>query len=366
MMKVTFLDLHKQYASIKKEVDAAVLQVMNNQSFILGDEVLQFEKEYATYLGVKYFVGVASGTDGLILALRSLGIEKGDEVITPVNSFVATALAITQVDATPVFVDIDPDTYQIDVEEVKKKITKKTKAIMPVHLYGAPCNIEELKQIADRESIYLVEDAAQAHGAKMNGRRVGGFGNVGVFSFYPGKNLGAYGDGGGISTNDEELYQKLLKLRNYGQSKKYYHDSIGVNSRLDEIQAAVLRVKLRHLDKWNAARKEHAAAYNQLLEGHKTQKLYPGSESAYHLFVMEHDERDKIQTYLQEKGIFTLIHYPLPIYMQKCYKYLGHKEGDFPKADKSAKQIFSLPMYTELSRLEIEYVAKTISDYPQL
>ncbi len=365
-MNIQFLDFQKQYASIKDEVNTAVSNVIDSQWFILGEEVAQFEKEFAAYLGVKYVVGVASGSDGLYLSLMALGIGKGDEVITPANSFVATALAITHVGATPVFVDMDSETYQIDIEEVKKKITKRTKAIMPVHLYGAPCDIEALRILAKRENIYLVEDAAQAHGAMFNKKRVGGFGDLGIFSFYPGKNLGAYGDGGAISTNNKELYETLLKIRNYGQTKKYYHDILGVNSRLDEIQAAVLRVKLRYLDTWNESRRKHAIQYNKLLINVKTQKLYEGSESSCHLFVIEHAERETLQRYLLERGIHTLIHYPLPIYLQKCYKYLGFKEGDFPNADRSAKKIFSLPMYSELTENEIEYIAKTIKEYPQI
>ncbi len=365
-MNIKFLDFQKQYAQIKNEVDDAVEGVIKRQYFILGEELAQFEKEFAKYLGVKYFVGVASGTDGLILALWSLGIGKGDEVILPVNSFIATALGISQIGATPVFVDIDKETHQIDIEEIKKKITKNTKAIMPVHLYGAPSDIEAIKALAKREKLFLVEDAAQAHGATFKDKRVGGFGDLGVFSFYPGKNLGAYGDGGGISTNSKELYEKLLKLRNYGQSKKYYHDSIGINSRLDEIQATVLRVKLRHLDTWNKARVKNAEYYNQLLVGVKTQKLYDKSVSCYHVFVAEHEQRDKLQSYLTDHGISTLIHYPLPIYLQKCYKYLGYKQGDFPNADQSAKRILSLPMYPELTKKEIEYIAETISKFPQL
>ncbi len=365
-MKVKFLDLQQQYQSIKKEIDEAVSQVIQTQSFILGDEGIQFEKEFADYLGVKYFVGVNSGTEGLQLALWALGIGKGDEVITQVNSFVATAIAITQVGATPVLVDINEKTYQMDPRQVEEKITKKTKAIMPVHLYGAPSNIDELKKIANRENLYIVEDAAQAHGATVKNKKVGGFGDAGVFSFYPGKNLGAYGDGGGISTNNKKLYEHLLQLRNYGQSKKYYHDIIGTNARLDEIQAAVLRVKLRHLESWNIKRRKKAALYNELLIGVKTQTLYSDSLSCYHLFVMEHPKRKAFLAYLEKNGIQTLIHYPLPISLQKCYNYLGYHMGDFPKAERIAKQILSLPIYAELTDEEIAYISKVINKFPNV
>lgn len=361
-MNIPFLDLQRQFAKHKKEFLSAVERVVDRQFFLLGEELSSFEKEFAEYLDVKYVVGVGSGTDGLILSLHALGLGKGDEVITPANSFIATTLAITQVGATPIFVDCDKDTYQLDIDQVKAKITPKTKAILPVHLYGAPCDIESLVKIAEEHNLYLVEDAAQAVGATANGRKVGTFGNLGIFSFYPGKNLGAYGDGGAVATNDEKLYQKLLKLRNYGQSKKYYHDEFGLNSRLDEIQAAVLREKLKYLEEWNMKRREIAQEYTDALVGFKTQAILPGTVSNYHLFVIESEKRDELQQYLAENGIHTLIHYPIPIHLQKYYGYLGHTKGSFPIAERAAERLLSIPMYSELSPSEVKYIISSIQN----
>lgn len=361
-MNIPFLDLQRQFAKHKKEFLSAVERVVDRQFFLLGEELSSFEKEFAQYLDVKYVVGVGSGTDGLILSLHALGLGKGDEVITPANSFIATTLAITQVGATPIFVDCDKDTYQLDIDQVKAKITPKTKAILPVHLYGAPCDIESLVKIAEEHNLYLVEDAAQAVGATANGRKVGTFGNLGIFSFYPGKNLGAYGDGGAVATNDEKLYQKLLKLRNYGQSKKYYHDEFGLNSRLDEIQAAVLREKLKYLEEWNMKRREIAREYTDALVGFKTQAILPGTVSNYHLFVIESEKRDELQQYLAENGIHTLIHYPIPIHLQKYYGYLGHTKGSFPIAERAAERLLSIPMYSELSPSEVKYIISSIQN----
>lgn len=359
-MNVPFLDLKTQYKNIKSEIDAAIKKVVDSQHFILGSELEAFENEFAKYLGVKYVVGVNSGTDGIILALLSLGIGKGDEVITPANSFIATTAAIVQTGAKPVLVDCDPDTYQIDVEQVEKAITKKTKAILPVHLHGAPAEIDKLQEIAKRNKLFLIEDACQAHGATFNNKKLGAFGDLGVFSFYPGKNLGAYGDGGAIVTSNKNLYKKLLKLRNYGQAKKYYHDSFGINSRLDEIQAAVLRVKLKYLDRWNKERNEVAENYNKSLIDYKTQKIIKGGKSNYYLFVIECGNRNKLQRHLLDNGIHTLIHYPMPIHLQKAYLNLGYKKGDFPKAEKLSKVILSIPIYPEITKEEILYITKTM------
>jgi dTDP-4-amino-4,6-dideoxygalactose transaminase len=362
-MKISFLDLKAQYESIKPEIDEAIKKVVDSQIFILGKELEEFEKEFAKYLGAKYVVGVNSGTDALILSLLALGIGKGDEVITPVNSFIATTTAITQVGATPVFVDCDPDTYQINVKEVEKKITKKTKAILPVHLYGAPAEIEELQEIVKRNSLFLVEDAAQAHGSTFNNQKLGSFGDLGAFSFYPGKNLGAYGDGGAIATNNSELYEKLLKLRNYGQSKKYFHDSFGLNSRLDEIQAAVLRVKLKHLDMWNEKRREIVKLYSDGLKNVKTQKIIDGGQSNYYIFSIESDKRAQLQEYLSKQGIETLIHYPIPIHLQKANKHLGYRKGDFPVAEMNAEECLSLPVYPELKAENVKYICQVINKF---
>lgn len=352
-MNIPFLDLHRQYTQIKPEIDEAIKRVVDRQYFILGEELTAFEKEFADYLGAKYIVGVGSGTDALIFALRALGIGKGDEVITQPNSFIATTLAITELGATPVFVDVDPDTYQINVSQIESKITNKTKAILPVHLYGAPCEIESIVKIAKKHNLFVVEDSCQSHGATYRERKTGTFGDIGTFSFYPGKNLGAYGDGGALCTNNEEIYHKLLKLRNYGQSKKYFHDEIGLNSRLDEIQAAILRVKLKYLDSWNKKRNEVAQKYIKGLKNIKYQKIVQDGVSNYHIFIIQTQNRDELANHLKEKGINTLIHYPNPIHLQKCYKYLSHKIGDFPITEQLAREFQSLPMYPELKVVEL-------------
>jgi dTDP-4-amino-4,6-dideoxygalactose transaminase len=362
-MNIPFLDLKSQYKSLKPGIDSAIKRVISNQNFILGPELEAFEKEFAKYLGVKHVVGVNSGTDGLILALLALGIGKGDEVITPANSYVATTTAIVFVGATPILVDCDPNTYQIDLKKVEGAITKKTKAILPVHLYGAPAPLDKLQLLAKRNKLFLIEDACQAHGATFNSKKLGTFGDIGVFSFYPSKNLGAYGDGGALSTNNSKLYDRLLKLRNYGQSKKYYHDTFGINSRLDEVQSAVLRVKLKHLDKWNKERNQIANTYNQLLKGHKTQKILGNGKSSYYLFVIENENRDKLQKYLLERGIHTLIHYPIPIHLQKAYTYLGYKRGDFPVTEKIANRILSIPMYSDLNKTSQMYICDMINKF---
>lgn len=360
---IPFLDLHRQYASIKPGIDKAIQGVLKRQMFILGEELDKFEKDYADYLNIRSVVGVNSGTDGLILALRALGIGKGDEVITQTNSFIATAIAISEVGATPVLVDIDPNTYEMDVDMVKKKITKKTKAILPVHLYGAPAPIEDLVELAKAKGLFLIEDACQAHGATYKNKKLGTFGDVSVYSFYPGKNLGAYGDAGAIATQDSKIADKLIKLRNYGMTKKYYHDTIGYNSRLDEIQAAVLRTKLKKLDQWNKKRNAIAKQYITLLPHIKKQTILPDGTSNYHLFVIEIPTRDKLQAYLKTHGIDTLIHYPVPIHLQACYKDLGYKKGDMPHAEKSSERLLSLPMYPELRAVEVAYITECITRY---
>lgn len=363
MKNIPYLDLYRQYVVIEDEIDIAIKRVLNNQSFILGQELEAFESTLANYLDVKYVVGVGSGTDGLVLAFMALGIGKGDEVITPVNSFIATTLAITEVGATPIFTDVDPQTYQMSINDLSSKITKRTKAILPVHLYGAPSDITSIINIALKNDLHVVEDACQAHGATVNGKKVGTYGSMGVFSFYPGKNLGAYGDGGAICTNNEQIYNILRKLRNYGQTKKYFHDDIGKNSRLDEIQAAVLTVKLKHLSNWNRKRNAKANHYRKLLEDIKTQFVPRDDYSVYHIFTVEHERRDELKMYLAGQGIQTQIHYPVPIHLQKCYRYLGHKKGDFPIAEGVAGRILSLPIYPELKNVEVEYIAKEINHF---
>jgi len=362
-MNIPFLDLHRQYAEIKPEIDEAIKRVVDRQYFILGEELELFEKEFAAYLGSKFVVGVGSGTDALIFALRALGIGIGDEVITQPNSFIATTLAITEIGATPIFIDVDPNTYQIDVNQIEAKITHKTKAILPVHLYGAPCQISEIMAIAKKHNLLVVEDSCQSHGATYNGKITGTFGDVGTFSFYPGKNLGAYGDGGALCTDSEETYKKLLKLRNYGQIKKYHHEEIGLNSRLDEIQAAVLRVKLKHLDEWNKKRNVVAQKYNKNLSRIKTQTIVKGGVSNYHIYIIQSEKRDELGKYLKVNGIDALIHYPIPIHLQKCYSYLDHKIGDFPITEQLALACQSLPIYSELVIDEIKTISILINKF---
>jgi len=365
-MTIPFLDLHRQYQSIKEEIDFAIRSVVNDQIFILGPRLEKFEAEFAKYLDVKHVYGINSGTDGLILAMKSLGIGKGDEVITPTQSFIATTLAITEVGATPVFVDSNQDTFLIDVTSIEKAITKRTKAILPVHLYGCPVDMSVIMQIADKHKLFVIEDACQAHGALYHDRKVGTIGQVGVFSFYPGKNLGCYGDGGALVTNDDEVAASIKLLRNYGQKQKYHHEVIGTNTRLDEIQAAVLSVKLRKLDEWNKKRNMVARWYQEYLsQAVKTQKISPDVTSAYHVFPILVENREQLQTYLSNEGVASLIHYPVPIHLQECYKHLGYKTGDYLNAENIMSKIVSLPMYPELTQEEVQHVCSTVNKFAQ-
>lgn len=360
---IPFLDLQSQYTEIKSEINEAIQRVLDRQFFILGPETEAFEKELAEYLGTKHVATVNSGTDALIMSLRILGIGKGDEVITPANSFIATTIAITEVGATPIFVDIDPNTYESDVKQIEEKITKRTKAILPVHLYGLMCNIESIMQIAKQYGIFVVEDACQAIGSSYKGKKAGTWSDIGTFSFYPGKNLGAYGDGGAMCTDDEVLYEKMKMIRNYGQKKKYHHETLGYNSRLDEIQAAILRVKLKHLNKWNEKRNQVAQTYNSQLRSIKTQNIPEDYYSNYHIFLVEVEKRDELQKKLDEAGVQTLIHYPIPIHLQECYEYLGYKKGDFPYAERAANRTLSLPMYPEVTIPKVKKITEIINSF---
>lgn len=367
-MQVPFLDLKAQYTSIKDDVDQAVLTVMNNCNFILGREVEEFETQFAHFLNVEHAIGVSSGLDALRLALEALRIGAGDEVIIPANTFIATALAVSGVGARPVLVDIEAHSYNIDLNLIEAAITSQTKAIMPVHLYGQPCNIEELINLARKYNLYVVEDTAQSHGAHYRGKSAGTLGDAGCFSFYPGKNLGAYGDGGAVVTNDAAIATRLRQLRNYGQEKKYYHVEKGTNSRLDTIQAAILNVKLKHLADWNRRRAANAALYNELLLGIEqvtVPQILPDRDHVFHLYVVRVKERERLQQYLSERGISTIIHYPIPIHMQEAYKDLAYAEGSFPVTEKAAAEILSLPMYSELQADQIEYVAASIAEFYQ-
>jgi dTDP-4-amino-4,6-dideoxygalactose transaminase len=360
--EVPLVDLHAQYQSIAQEINHAISSLLQRGDFILGEEVCLFEQEFAAYCEAAYAVGVDSGTSALELALRAFGVGPGDEVITVANSYIATALAISHTGAKPVLVDADPRTYTIDISAVANAISSRTRAIIPVHLYGQPADMDPILEIARAHRLFVLEDACQAHGATYKGRRVGSLGDAAAFSFYPGKNLGAYGDAGAVVTNDESLAKSLQQLRNYGQIEKYNHLVKGYNRRLDTLQAAVLRVKLAHLDAWNAARRRHATFYNTCLaeSGALTPHEASYGNSVWHLYVIQTARRDELKTQLQERGISAGVHYPLPIHLQPAYSDLGYKRGEFPVAERCAQRCLSLPMYAELSDSTIQYVADSV------
>ncbi len=364
-MKIPVFDLKRQYEYLKTELDHAFANVFESGNFVLGENVRLFEEEFANYLGAGFAVGVGSGTEALHLSLKACDIGPGDEVITVPNTAVPTISAISFAGARPVLVDVTPDTYTIDTKKIEKKITDKTKAIMPVHFYGHPAEMEQIMKLAEAHNLKIVEDACQAHGAQYNGKNVGTFGDMGCFSFYPTKNLGAYGDGGIVVTNDEELYNKLIMLRNYGEVKKFTSKIEGFNSRLDEIQAAVLRVKLKHLDTWTNRRREIATQYQQLLFNSNVQLPCERqwAKHVYHLFVIRTNNRDALKDYLQKRGVGTHIHYPIPIHFQEAYEKLGYKTGDFPISERNAGEILSLPIYPELTTEEVEAVAGLITEF---
>ncbi len=364
-MNIPFVDLQSQYKAIKQEVDAAVLAVMQRGDFILGGAVTEFEKSFAEYCGVDYCVGVDSGYSALELIVRAYDIGPGDEVITAANTFIATTLAISNTGATPVLVDCDPDTYNIDVTKIEAAITPRTKAIMPVHLYGQTADMDAILAIARKHGLHVFEDAAQASGARYKGRRAGSLGDAAGFSFYPGKNLGAYGDGGAVTTNDPAIAEKIRLLRNIGQKVKYYHEVKGFNNRLDTMQAAVLKVKLPHLDGWNENRRRAADAYAERLAG--LPMIAPATagyaEHIYHLYVVRVENREPLMEYLKERGIATGLHYPIPIHLQPAYAELGYERGDFPVTEAYAETILSLPIFPELDEAKVAYVADAIHNY---
>lgn len=362
---ILLIDLKKQYLSIKKEIDSAIQSVINSAAFSGGEHVEKFEKNFAKVSGVKQVIGVNSGTSALHLALHILGIKEGDEVIVPVNTFIATAWAVSYVKAKPVFVDCTEDTWQIDPVKIEKKITKKTKAIIGVHLFGQPFAIDEVKRIADKHKLYLIEDCAQAHGARYKGKPVGTFAEIACFSFYPTKNLGAFGEGGALVTNNYRYAEKAKMLRNQGSVKKYYHEEVGFNMRMDGIQAAVLDVKLQYLNKWNRRRQTIAKLYHRGLTNPLVSCQYqPGwCESVYHLFVLRVKQRERFVNYLKKSGIETSIHYPIPCHLQKAYKYLNHKQGDFPVAEDFSQSCVSIPIFPELTDKEVKNVIKIINRF---
>lgn len=360
---IPILDSKRQYAKIGKEIEKEVLEVLASGSYILGKHNKALQTEFADYVGSKFSVGLNSGTDALHLALRALNIGKGDEVITTAFTFVATASAIGLAGATPVFVDINPDTFNIDPDKIEAAITPKTKAIIPVHLYGQAAEADKIMAIAKKHGLKVIEDCCQAIGAEYKGQKVGTFGDFGCFSFYPTKNLGGMGDGGMITCNDENLYNRILALRNHGGAIRYYHDELGVNSRLDEIQAAVLRVKLKYIDEWNKARRENAYRYNELFSKYSdviTPVEAEGTYPVYHQYTIRIENRDEVHKLLQEKGIGAMIYYPVPLHLQKLHKELGYKEGDLPLTEKDTKLVISLPMFPELTEDEQQTVVNTV------
>lgn len=386
-MKVPLLDLKPQYHSLKKELDEAVLRVAESQYFILGPEVEKMEKEFCEYLGCKHAIGVSSGTDALLLALMAIDIGPGDEVIVPTYSFFATAGVVSRLNAVPVLTDIDPVTFNIDSEDFKKKITSKTKAVIPVHLYGQSADLEPIVKIAKEKNIFVIEDAAQAIGTQYkDGKCVGTIGDIGCFSFFPSKNLGGYGDGGLVTTNDDKLAYMLRIKRVHGGEQKYYHKVIGGNFRIDALQAAVLRVKLPHLDKWSEKRRENADYYNKLFKevglaeepgktkfDEKNKVLLPKAVyknifglKNYHIYnqyIIRVQKRDELKKFLTENEIGNEIYYPVPFHMQECFANLNHKKGDFPQSEKASQTSLAIPIYPELSKEQQEYVVQKIKEF---
>src|SRR3990170_1915715 len=362
-MTIPMVDLNIQYEAIKEEIDSAVLSVIRSASFILGPQGKALEQDIAAYHGVKHAVGVASGTDALHLALRAAGVSRGDEVITTPFTFIATAEAISYIGAVPVFVDVRPDTLNIDVAKISARITKKTKAIIPVHLYGHAAEMDRLMQIAGERGLKVIEDCAQSFGAEYKGKKTGSFGDLGCLSFFPSKNLGAYGDGGMVITDNTALAEHLLSLRNHGSRVRYYHDEIGYNSRLDEIQAAVLRVKFKRIDEYNRMRRKNAELYNKYLaaSGVRTPVETPDAVHVYHQYTVMVKNRDKVKQVLDgEKKVSSMIYYPVPLHLQAAYRDLGMKQGSLPVAEQAAQEVLSLPMYPELTEEQIKTVADAV------
>ena len=360
--KLPLVDLKAQHAAIAADVRAAIDRVMTNSDFILGADVEAFEDEYAAYCEAKHCVGLDSGMSALELGMRAMDIGPGDEVITPAGSFIASSSAISFTGATPVWVDVDPRTYNIDPRQIEKAITPRTKAIMVVHLYGQPADMDPVFEIARRHNLPVIEDACQSHGARYKGRRAGSMGAFAAFSFYPAKNLGAYGDAGALTTNDASLAERVRMMRNYGQRAKYDHMYLAWNRRLDTLQAAVLRVKLRHLDRWNASRRTIASMYDELLKDARVTLPYASSESehVYHLYVVLVENRAQVQHELAAHGISTGIHYPLPIHLQEAYRGAGFGQGAFPVTEHAAERVLSLPMYPELTEAGVRRVADAL------
>lgn len=361
---IPFVNLRVQYASLKREIDAKISLLVSNADFILGKDLEEFEREFAEFCGIRYCVSVSSGTDAIAIALKAMGIKYGDEVITVPNTFIATVEAISLVGARPVFVDISEEDYNINVNLIREKITSKTKAIIPVHLFGLPADIKGVIDVASSSNLFVIEDACQAHGAEFENKKVGTFGSIGCFSFYPAKNLGAYGDGGAMVTGNEELYRKMLALRSHGEVEKNKHEIIGSTNRLDNLQAGILRVKLKYLNRWNEKRRENAAIYRKYLSGMEliVPEELEGRKHVYHIFAIRVKNRDKIKRELFNRGIATGVHYPTPVHLQKAYSFLGYRRGDFPVSEKVAEEILSLPIFPELTENQIKYVCDSLKE----
>jgi dTDP-4-amino-4,6-dideoxygalactose transaminase len=364
--KIPYLDLAAQIRGLRKEIDAALARTLDNCSFCLGPDVSQFEKDFAQFCGAKHGLGFNSGTSALHVAMKLLNVGEGDEVITTPHTFVATSWAISYVGAKPVYVDIDDATFNLNPALIERAITPRTKAVMPVHLYGQPFEVDKILAICQKHKLPLIEDAAQSHGAKYKGKVVGTFGAMSCFSFYPGKNLGACGEGGALVTNDDNFAARARSLREHGSTVRYYHDEIGFNYRMEGFQGAVLGVKLPHLNQWTRERQRVAKRYTELLAGTPLQLPHQASfaESAWHLYVVRHAKRDELKKYLDDNGVGCAVHYPVPLHLQKAYAHLGHKPGDFPVTEKAARECLSLPIYPELTEAQIARVVEVIKKFP--
>ena len=362
---IKFLDMNPMHDKIKKEILKSIEKVYDSNWYILGEEVEKFEEEFAKYCNTRYCIGVGNGLDALHLILRGYDIGKGDEVIIPANTYIATSLAISYVDAKPIFVDPNINTFNMDIDKIENAITNRTKAIVPVHLYGQPCDMDSIMKIANKYNLSIIEDCAQAHGAKYKGKKVGTFGNAAGFSFYPGKNLGALGDAGAVISNDKNIIEKIRALGNYGSDYKYHHIYKGNNSRLDELQAAFLLAKIPYLDKMNAERKKIAKLYIDGIQNPEitVPKIIEGADPVWHIFGIRCQRRDELENYLNENGIETNKHYPIPIHLQKCYRELGFKEGDYPVAEEISRTELSIPLYYGMTESQIQYVIDKINKF---
>ena len=363
-MIVPFVDLKAQYEEIKKEINSAIGEVLRNTSFILGPAVERFEENYAQFLGSRHCIGTNSGTSAIMVALMAAGVQAGDEVITVPNSFIATVEPIVLLGAKPVFVDVDEVTRNIDVSKINSVVTTKTKAIIPVHLYGHPVDMDPILKVSHKYNLIVIEDAAQAHAAKYKGKKTGSIGNIGCFSFYPGKNLGAYGEGGMLSTDDDDIAEKAKIIRDHGSVNKYNHVRIGLNARMSGLQGAILDVKLKYLEMWTTMRRRNAQFYNQLLKSNDVLTPFEAdyARHVYHIYAIQTKKRSSLQDYLKSRKVGVGVHYPNSLHLEKSLSYLGHRKGDFPVSEKLANEVLSLPMYPELKREQIEYVAQCIVD----